>query len=281
MAGEIDKAVILARGLGKRMRRADEGVALADEQARIAESGVKALIPVGPPEQAGSGRPFLDYVLSGLADAGLREICLVVGPEHDALRDYYTKQVRPKRFGLTFAVQAEPRGTADAVRAAREFAGDSEFLVMNSDTYYPVEAYRTLRELGRPGVIAFEHEALVRLSNIPAERVKQFAILRISATDELESVIEKPDESAWSAAGASEFVSMNIWRFGPRIFDACAAVKPSVRGELELPEAVHLAITKFGLRLRVVRMRAGVLDLSSRADILTVAERLRGVQVNL
>jgi glucose-1-phosphate thymidylyltransferase len=281
MAGEIDKAVILARGLGKRMRRADASVALGDEQARIAESGVKALIPVGPAGQPGGGRPFLDYVLSGLADAGFREICLVVGPEHDALRDYYTQEVRPRRFTLAFAVQAEPRGTADAVLAAREFAGESEFLVLNSDTYYPIEAYRALRELGRPGMIAFEHEALVRLSNIPAERVKQYAILRISAADKLERVIEKPDEAAWSAAGAAEYVSMNIWRFGARIFDACAAVKPSARGELELPEAVHLGITKFGMRLRAVRMRTGVLDLSSRADIPAVAERLHGVQVNL
>ena len=71
-------AVILARGLGTRMRREDGAAALGDDQARVAATGVKAMIPIG--------RPFLDYILSGLADAGLRDVCLVIGPEHAAVR---------------------------------------------------------------------------------------------------------------------------------------------------------------------------------------------------
>ena len=53
----IRKAVILARGLGTRMRKADTGAALDSAQQAAADSGLKAMIPVG--------RPFLDYVLSG------------------------------------------------------------------------------------------------------------------------------------------------------------------------------------------------------------------------
>ena len=55
------KAVILARGLGKRMRQADEHASLDPKQAAVADQGIKAMIPIG--------RPFLDYVLSALADA--------------------------------------------------------------------------------------------------------------------------------------------------------------------------------------------------------------------
>ena len=73
----VTKAVILARGLGTRMRR-DEGVGLDREQSRAAAEGAKGMIPFG--------RPFLDYVLSSLADAGFREVCLVIGPEHRAIR---------------------------------------------------------------------------------------------------------------------------------------------------------------------------------------------------
>jgi len=234
---------------------------------------VKALIPVG--------RPFLDYVLSALADAGFRRICLVVGPEHDVVRDYYTKKIPPQRFTIEFATQERPLGTADALLAVREFVGGSEFVALNSDTYYPIEAYRALLELGGPGLVAFARDALSGEGNIPAERVQQFALLRINAADELEGIVEKPDAATWAAADPAGWVSMNIWRFAPSIFRACAALKPSVRGELELPEAVHLAITAFGERLRVVKMRAGVLDLSSRADIPAVSVRLRGIEVNL
>src|ERR1051325_368514 len=130
MSGELHKAVILARGLGTRMRRDDAISPLAKDQASAADAGVKAMIPFG--------RPFLDYVLSGLADAGYRQICLVIGPEHDAIRDYYFDQAL-SRIKLTYAIQHEARGTADAVLAAETFAAGREFVVMNSDNYYPVE----------------------------------------------------------------------------------------------------------------------------------------------
>src|SRR5512134_1800383 len=108
----MDKAVILARGLGTRMRREDAAAALDERQRAAAETGVKALIPID--------RPFLDYVLSALADAGYRQVCLVVAPDHAAIRGYY-RQAGLARLTLDFAVQVEPRGTADAVAAAEEF----------------------------------------------------------------------------------------------------------------------------------------------------------------
>ncbi len=73
----IDKAVILARGLGKRMRRSDQSAALDDTQSRIADSGVKAMIPIG--------RPFLDYVLNALVQAGFGpSSVLTTGAPHSA-----------------------------------------------------------------------------------------------------------------------------------------------------------------------------------------------------
>jgi glucose-1-phosphate thymidylyltransferase len=74
---------------------------------------------------------------------------------------------------------------------------------------------------------------------------------------------------------------MNCWGFGPAIFDACAAVAPSPRGELELTDAVQHAIDSLGVNFRVLRFHAGVLDLSSRSDIAAVAARLRGTEVRL
>ena len=58
----LDKAVILARGLGTRMRETDGDAELTAEQTAVAESGVKAMMPID--------RPFLDYVLSELAEHG-------------------------------------------------------------------------------------------------------------------------------------------------------------------------------------------------------------------
>lgn len=269
---EIRKAVILARGLGKRMRSPDATAQLAADQMHAADAGMKAMIPIG--------RPFLDYVLSALADAGFSQVCLVVGPEHTAIREYY-QSIPARRIEISFAIQEKPLGTANALLAAEQFAGREEFLVLNSDNYYPVEVFRALRRLREPGLPAFEREALVRESDIPRERVLRYALLQIDAEGYLEKIVEKPGEMPETGRDGDVFISMNCWRFGAGIFRACEQVARSERGEYELPEAVQLGLSSLGLRFKAVPFHTGVLDLSHRSDIAQVARRLAGVEVKL
>ena len=84
----MHKAVILAAGLGTRMRKAHEASTLSEAQQAVAATGVKALIPIGG-GAGGTSRPFLDYVLSALVEAGYTHACLVIGPDHHQIRAYY------------------------------------------------------------------------------------------------------------------------------------------------------------------------------------------------
>lgn len=273
-SAELIKAVILARGLGTRMRRLDPDTNQLDPiQTSMADAGLKAMIPVG--------RPFLDYVLTGLADAGFQEVCLVIGPEHGVLREYYTRRCIPKRLRISFAIQEHPLGTADAVAAAESFVAGECFLTLNSDNYYPISAIRALRLLGQPALAAFERESLIEKGNISSDRIRQFAVVTAAPDGALDRIVEKPDETTLGALGSEIYVSMNCWAFSPAIFRACAAIEPSPRGELELTDAVPYAIHRLGERFRIVRFRAGVLDLSSRSDVAAVAESLKSVEVNL
>lgn len=260
----------MARGLGSRMRKDEPASGLDAAQAAAANSGVKAMIPIG--------RPFLDYVLSALADAGFRQACLIIGPEHESVRDYYSR-IPAKRIGVSFAIQEKPIGTANAVLSAEEFVGADEFVVMNSDNYYPLEVLRQLQELGRPGTVLFEAAGLIRNSNIPEERLRAFASCIVDAQGFLADIIEKPGDQE-AAFDSTKLVSMNIWRFAPDIFAVCRDVALSSRGEYELPQAVRLAV-QHGMKLKVDVSRAGVLDLSRRSDIAAVTEYLKTVQVTL
>lgn len=255
------------------MRRADAAASLDRSQAQAADAGVKGMIPIG--------RPFLEYVISALADAGIEDVCLVIGPEHDAIRAHFEREVVPRRVRVHFALQREPKGTADAVLAAEAFAGGQHIVVVNSDNLYPVHTLRALRELGAAGVAAFERDALVRLSNIDAARVARFSVIEIDSSGMLRRIVEKPDPGLVASLGSDVFVGMNSWSLPPGIYDACRRISPSARGELELPDAVQLARDELGMSFRVLQFRDGVLDLSSRGDIFTVAERLRGVTPRL
>jgi glucose-1-phosphate thymidylyltransferase len=272
MMSQVSKAVIMARGLGTRMRKADEAAALSNDQMAAAVTGVKAMIPID--------RPFLDYVLSGLADAGYSDACLVIGPEHQMIRDYFNVQSPTKRIRVHFAVQEKPLGTADAVLAAKEFVGKDNFLALNSDNYYPVETLRALSELPRAGVALFERDQLISLSNMPEERVLKFSVAKVNAEGWLEHIYEKPFEETIRELGNPILVSMNCWVFSAAIFRACLSIHPSARGELELTDAVQYAIDVLKEKIQVLTFRAPVLDMSSRSDIAIVVEKLRGLHPN-
>src|SRR5450759_2370739 len=100
---DMHKAVTLARGLGTRMRKEDQAAKLTGAQEQMAQIGVKAMIPVD------GQRPFMDYTLSALADAGYKEVALIIGPEHDLVRQYYGK-LTTKRIKISFGVQEKPLG---------------------------------------------------------------------------------------------------------------------------------------------------------------------------
>jgi len=267
----VDRAVILARGLGTRMRSDEESTRLDASQSAVADSGMKAMIPFG--------RPFLDFVLSGLADAEYRNACIVIGPEHSVVQEHYAR-INPKRIRVHFAIQSKPIGTADAVLTAQEFAGEENFVVLNGDNLYPLEVLAALQNLGQPGAVMFGEEDLVRSGNILAERIRSFAYGTVDGNNYLTDLIEKPDESRVSDLRAKSLISMNCWRFSAEIFRACRNVALSSRGEYELPSAVGEAV-RGGMRLKIVRGTAGILDLSRRPDIPAVAGRLRDIQVRL
>lgn len=259
------RAIVLARGLGTRMRANDPAAVLSPDQQRAADAGLKTMIPL-------NGRPFLDYILSSLADAGVRDVGLIVAPQHEPLREHYQLASPPSRIRLQFIVQPEPLGTANAVAAAEPWAGHDAFLTVNGDNLYAPAVLSTLADLEEPGLPVFDRDDLTRTSNIPPERLQSFAFVEMDARGYLTGIVEKPQH----AAAEHLQISMNCWRFDRRIFDACRDVPRSPRGEFEIPVAVGLAVSR-GERFRTFRAAGPVLDLSTRADAADVARRLAGI----
>jgi glucose-1-phosphate thymidylyltransferase len=276
VTGPQTTSVLLARGLGRRMREPDGAAGALDAaQFDAAASGQKAMMPIA----SSDGRPFLDYVLSTLADAGCGDVILVVAPDHDAIRERY----RPcclSRVAVRFVVQPDATGTAHAVLAAETELGDRPFLVLNADNLYPVAVLQALARLDGPGLPVFERRRLVEESGFPEERVAQFAVLQVDEEGWLTGIREKPRPDDLASSGSRALISMNLWRFDARIFEACREVPRSSRGEYELPEAVGVAVGR-GVRFRALPAAGAVLDLSRRTDIARVSARLAGVEPRL
>lgn len=240
------------------MRELSNEVNLDNQQTKIAELGVKALMPIV------GNRTFLDFGLDNLKSAGFIDICLVIGEEHQVLKDF----CRNKNH--KFVIQKEPHGTSDAVFSAREFVGKDKFLVVNSDNLYSVDALIKLQTLETAGLIAFEKESLIKKSNISEDKINKFAIVEFDENNNLKKITEKPEFVSKNEI----YVSMNAWILTPQIFIACQNIKPSMRGEYELTSAVQFAIDELGETFKIIKSWSGVLDLSSREDIENVTNIL-------
>lgn len=272
MSEEIYKAVILARGLGTRMQKPD-GAQLDPETARTAQQGLKPLIQI-------EGRPFLDYGIQNLLDAGFSEICLVVPPGETPLRTYYTEVGRrlAGRASISFAVQEQPRGTSDALASAEQFAGRSGVVMVNADNIYSTEDLAALRTAPRGcWVVGYTREALTERGNLAPEKVARMACIQMDADMNLVRIVEKPPRPEDYAVNGVVYVSMNLFRFSPVVFEACRKIEPHpARGEYEITSTVQYIVDNKLDTYKVLLAKGTVLDLSARADISSVRQRLAG-----
>lgn len=113
-APPIKKAMVLAAGLGKRLRP-------------ITNTTPKPMVPI-------RGRPLLDYALDRLADDGVEEAVVNVHHLADQIIYHVKKREKPK------VVISDERGelleTGGGVKKALALLGDDPFFVLNSDTLF-------------------------------------------------------------------------------------------------------------------------------------------------
>jgi NDP-sugar pyrophosphorylase family protein len=108
----IDKAVLLAAGRGTRMRE-------------LTTDLPKPMIEV-------RGKPVLQRTVEGLREAGVREFLIIVGYRADVVQNFFGDGSR-YNIAIQYAMQVVQDGTGRVVDLARNFAGDSPFILGYGD----------------------------------------------------------------------------------------------------------------------------------------------------
>jgi bifunctional UDP-N-acetylglucosamine pyrophosphorylase/glucosamine-1-phosphate N-acetyltransferase len=199
------QTVILAAGEGTRMRP------LTDRRP-------KPMLPV-------ADRPLMAHTADAAVAAGASELLLVVGYEAEQVRAYFGDEYRG--VPVTYAVQAEQRGTAHAVRAAREHL-EGAFAVLNGDDIYDPASVARLFE-GGPAVGTYE-----------VENPRPYGVFDI-ADGEVEGIVEKP------ADPPSNRVNVGAYAF-PAEARAWLDVEESERGEEEITDVLARVIDEHPVR---------------------------------
>lgn len=172
----------------------------------------KSLLPV-------YDKPLLLYPLQTLIDAGIREIMVVSGPEHsDQMAGFLGSGAR---FGCAFSyrVQDEPRGIAEALGMAEEFAGGDNICALLGDNIF----FDPLAD----AITAFKEGGHVFLKEVPDP--ERFGVAEIEGT-RITSIQEKPLSSK------SNLAITGCYIYDHRCFQVIRNMIPSARGELEITD---------------------------------------------
>lgn len=244
------KAVILAAGKGTRM-------------GDLTQEIPKPMLRV-------QGRPILEHILEGLLAAEIREVCIITGWRAEVIESHFGDG---SRWGarITYARQEVQDGTGRAPGYAREFLGDSEFLLTYGDILVRPETYQRMRQRWSEGDFA----GLITVTE--GEDVTKGGLNFFDDQFRLTRLVEKPSPAqleelratGWLQPGQPAWYNAGIYLFRPSLFEFTARLKKSPRGEYELTDALSDMLTA-GLTLAGLRIEGRWVDVRDPAVLASL-----------
>jgi len=208
------KGLILSGGKGTRLRP-------------LTYTSAKQLVPV-------ANKPVLFYGIEAIAEAGIREIGIVVGDTQAEIRAAVGDG---SRWGVTvqYIEQDAPRGLAHAVKISRDYLGDEPFVMYLGDNLLNKGIAQFVREFD-----AQKPAAQILLTRVPDPQM--FGVAQLD-NGRVVRLVEKPKEPT------GDLALVGVYMFGPEVFESVNRITPSFRNELEITDAIQDLIDR-GLTVR-------------------------------
>jgi len=185
------------------------------------------------------GKPVLQHIVEGLRDAGIREFLILVGYRGETVRNFLGEG-SCYDIAIEYVTQTVQDGTGRVVNLARDFVGDSPFVLSYGDILVDPVNYK--RVIGVPENI----QAIITV--VRGEDVRKGGAVFVNEQMELIDIREKSEtgqETNWYNAG--------LYVFRPSIFGFTAKLKASPRGEYELTDAIR-ALAQSGKTVKAIEL---------------------------
>jgi len=235
------KGIVLSGGAGSRL----------DPLTRTVS---KQLLPV-------YNKPMIYYPLNTLRQMGIREILIITTLQQ---QDLFKKQLgngNQWELELSYEIQSEPRGIADAFLIGEEFIGNDDVTLILGDNVF-INAPKFFYKKYSYGAHVFGYKV-----NNPS----QYGVLSF-IEDALYSVIEKP------VVCPSDYACVGLYVFDNTVIEKAKNVKFSGRGELEITSIINQYINEGKCDYTILNSGDAWFDCGTHNDLLECAEFIRALE---
>ena len=240
------KGIVLAGGRGTRLYPVTRGVS-------------KQLLPV-------YDKPMIYYPLSVLMLANIQDILLITTPEDQA--NFYNVLGDGRQFGinLSYAVQAQPKGLADAFIVGKNFIGDSHTaLILGDNIFYGQGFSERLQAVS-------ERKTGATIFGYQVKDPGRFGVVAFDKNGKVTSLEEKPEKPI------SNYAITGLYFYDNQVVNLAKEIKPSTRGELEIIDLIHLYLKQEQLNVELLGRGFAWLDTGTQEALLEAGQFIQTIE---